>query len=97
MLFVKNKDGSMRMCIDYRRLNKVTIRNRYPLPQSDDLFDQLKDDKVFSKIDLRLGYHQLRVKEEDISKIAFTTRYGYYEFLVLPFSLTNAPSMFVSL
>lgn len=77
VLFVKKKDGSMRLCIDYRQLNKVTVRNKYPLPRIDDLFDQLQGAKVFSKIDLRSGYHQLKVKQEDIPKIAFCTRYGH--------------------
>ncbi|GKA38596.1 putative reverse transcriptase domain-containing protein [Tanacetum coccineum] len=97
VLFVKKKDGSFRMCIDYRKLNKLTVKNRYPLPRIEDLFDQLQGSRVYSKIDLRSGYHQLRVRKEDIPKTTFRTRYGHYEFQVMPFGLTNAPAIFMDL
>ncbi|GKB17644.1 putative nucleotidyltransferase, ribonuclease H [Tanacetum coccineum] len=97
VLFVKNKYGSFRVCIDYQELNKLTLNNRYPLPKIDDLFDQLQGSSIYSKIDLRSGYHQLRVRDEDIPKTAFRTRYKHYEFQVMPFALTNAPAVFMDL
>ncbi|GJS01341.1 putative reverse transcriptase domain-containing protein [Tanacetum coccineum] len=97
VLFVKKKDGSFWMCINYCELNKLTIKNRYPLPRIDDLFDQLQGSSVYSKIDLRSGYRQLRFQDEDIPNMSFRTRYGHYEFHVMPFGLTNAPTIFMDL
>jgi hypothetical protein len=97
VLFVSKKDGSRRMCVDYRSLNEVTIKNKYPLPQIEDLFDQMNRAKIFSKTDLRSGYHQLKIRAEDVPKTAFTTRYGLYEFLVMSFGLTNALAYFMNL
>ena len=96
-MFTEKKGKTLRLCIDYRQLNRVTIKNRYPLPRIDDLFDQLKGVRVYSKIDLHTGYHQLRVREANISKTAFRTLYGHFKFIVMPFGLTNAPTAFMDL
>lgn len=95
ILFVQNKDGTLRLCIDFLQLNKAIVNNKYPLPHIYDLIDQLCEAKIFSKIDLRSGYHYVRVKDEDISKTTFHTWYVHYEFTVLPFGLTNAPTTFM--
>ena len=93
VIFLKNKDGTLRLCIDKRQLNKVTMKNKYPLPRIDDLFYQMRGAKLFSKIHLRFGYHQVRIKDENIRKTAFRTRYEHYEFVVVPFGFTNAPTI----
>lgn len=97
VLFVKKKDGTMRMCINYYQLNKLTIKKKYPLSRIDDLFDQLCEASMFSKIDFRSGYRQLKVKDKDVHKTAFKMRYSDYEFLVMSFSLINVPAMFMDL
>ena len=97
MLFVKKKDSTLQLCFDYRQLNKITMKNKYSLPRIDDLFYQLKDTGVFLKVDLRFGYHQSRIKDVDVNKTPFRTRYGHYEFLVMLFGLTNAPTTFMEL
>ena len=97
VLFAKKKGNTLRLCIDYRQLNRVTIKNRYPLPRIGDLFDHLRGARVYSKIDLRTGYHQLRVRETDIPKTAFRMRYGHFEFMMMPFEMTNALAAFMDL
>jgi hypothetical protein len=97
VLFVLKKDGSQRMCVDYRSLNDVTIKNKYLLPRIEDLFDQMSGARIFSKIDLRSGYHQMKIRPSDIPKMAFSTRYGLYEFMAMSFGLTNAPAYFMNL
>jgi hypothetical protein len=97
VLFVKNKDGILRLCIDFRQLNKVTIKNTFHLPRVDDLFDQLKGARIFSKIELRSSYHQVRIKEEDINKRTFREIYWHYEFMVVPFGVSNDPTIFMCL
>jgi hypothetical protein len=97
VLFVEKKDGTKRMCIDYRTLNSMTIKNKYPLPGIEDLLDRLRKAMFFSKIDLMSGYHQMKIREQDIPKTAFTTRYILYEFVVVSFGLTNAPAYFMNL
>ena len=94
---MEKKDGTQRMCVDYRSLNEITIKNKYPLPRIEDLFDQLRGARVFSKIDLRSGYHQLKIRLSEIEKTAFTTRYGLYEYTVMSFGLTNALAYFIFL
>jgi len=97
VLLVKKKDGSQWICIDYQELNHVTVKNKYPLSRIDDLFNQLGGATIFSKLDLRSGYHEVRVKAEDVSKTAFQTWYGHFKFLIMPFEITNAPGVFMDL
>ena len=94
---MKKKGGSLRLCIDYRRLNSATIKNKYSLPNIDELFDQLQGAVVYSNIDLRQGYYQLKIRREDVPKTTFNTRYGHYEFVVMPLGLTNTPAAFMDL
>lgn len=95
VLFVKKKEGAMRLCIDYRELNKLVVKNKYPLPRIDDLFDQLQGAAIFSKIDLHFSYHQLKIKEDGVAKFTYRTRYSHYEFLVMSFRLSNEPAAFM--
>lgn len=97
VLFASKNDGSLRLCVNYRALNRITVKNKYPIPPTDELFDRLGTAQYFTLIDLRSGYHQVRVADEDIPKTAFRTRYGHFEFRVVPFGLTNAPATFCHL
>jgi hypothetical protein len=97
VLFVQKKDGSQRICVDYRSLNDVTVKNKCPLPRIEDLFNRMRDARVFSKVDLRSGYHQMKIRPSDIPKMDFSTRYGLYEFIVMSFGLTDAPAYFMDL
>jgi hypothetical protein len=97
ILFVRKEDGKLLLCIDYRKLNKMTIKNKYPLPRIDDMFDEVRGATIFSKIDLHSGYHQARIKDKDNYKTTFRERYGHYEFVIIPFGMTNAPTSFMCL